>query len=119
LQRQGSAAALISKLVLPFLLVAFLTSCVSRQRPNVPSTQATAPVQSNSNHAIDINQASVEELETLPGIGPTLAERIVEHRRKYGPFKRVEHVLMVRGFSEKLYQRVQGLITVEEGGASR
>jgi competence ComEA-like helix-hairpin-helix protein len=118
-QRKGSAAALISKLVLPFLIVAFLTSCVSRQRPNIPSTPATAPVQANSNHSINVNHASVEELETLPGIGPTLAERIIEHRQKYGPFKRAEHVLMVRGFSEKLYHRIQGLITVEEGGESR
>jgi competence protein ComEA len=102
-------------LVLPFLIVAFLTSCVSRQRPNIPSTPATAPVQANSNHSINVNHASVEELETLPGIGPTLAERIIEHRQKYGPFKRAEHVLMVRGFSEKLYSRIQGLITVEVG----
>jgi competence protein ComEA len=46
---------------------------------------------------IDLNTAGVEELQTLPGIGPALARRIVEHRREHGPFRRVEDLLEVKG----------------------
>jgi competence protein ComEA len=61
---------------------------------------------------IDINAASVEELRRLPGVGPALASRIVEHRRRHGPFKRPQDVIIVRGMSAKLYRRIADLIRV-------
>ncbi|MBO0724115.1 MAG: helix-hairpin-helix domain-containing protein [Blastocatellia bacterium] len=61
---------------------------------------------------IDINTAPVEELRRLPGIGPALASRIVEHRRRHGPFKRPQDVIIVRGMSAKLYRRIANLIRV-------
>jgi competence protein ComEA len=61
---------------------------------------------------IDINAASVEELRRLPGIGPVLASRIVEHRRRHGLFKRPQDVIIVRGMSAKLYRRIAHLIRV-------
>jgi competence protein ComEA len=61
---------------------------------------------------IDINTASVEELQRLPGVGPALASRIVEHRRKHGPFKRPQDIVIVRGMSAKLYRRIAHLIRV-------
>ena len=62
---------------------------------------------------ININTASANELETLPGIGKSLAERIVEQREKFGPFRRPEHLLMVRGISDKRFRALRDLITVE------
>jgi competence protein ComEA len=62
---------------------------------------------------ININSASANELETLPGVGPGLAERIIEHRQKYGPFRRPEHLLIVRGIGDKRFRALQDLITVE------
>ncbi len=59
---------------------------------------------------ININTASAEELERLPGIGPALASRIVEHRRKHGRFKRPQDIIIVRGVSAKLYRRIAHLI---------
>ena len=70
-----------------------------------------APSQANTNR-ININTASAQELETLPGIGPALAERIVEHRSKYGPFRKPEHLIIMRGISDKRFQRLRDLITV-------
>ncbi len=61
----------------------------------------------------NINIASVKELEKLPGIGKELAERIVEHREKYGPFRRPEHLIMVRGISDKRFRGLRDSITVE------
>src|SRR5262249_15555094 len=48
---------------------------------------------------VNINQASSEELQTLPGIGPAIAQRIVEYRRKNPPFRKVEELLIIRGIS--------------------
>ncbi|HEX3561154.1 MAG TPA: helix-hairpin-helix domain-containing protein [Pyrinomonadaceae bacterium] len=62
---------------------------------------------------VSINHSSREELEKLPGIGPALAARIVEQRERYGPFRRVEHLLMVRGISERLFRQLRPYVTLE------
>src|SRR5437867_8056662 len=62
---------------------------------------------------ININNASAEELEKLPGIGKALAERIIEHREKYGAFRRAEHLIIVRGISDRKFRALRDLITVE------
>jgi DNA uptake protein ComE-like DNA-binding protein len=49
----------------------------------------------------------------LPGIGKGLAERIIEHRQKYGPFAKPEHLIMVRGISEHRFLAMRDQITVE------
>lgn len=61
---------------------------------------------------LNINTATKEELEKLPGIGPTTAQKIVEHREEYGPFKRVEHLLIVKGISDKVFREIYGSVTV-------
>ena len=62
---------------------------------------------------VNINTASREELERLPGIGPALASRIVEHRGRYGPFRRAEHLVQVRGMSDA---RLRELLPLIEAG---
>ncbi|HEX8560888.1 MAG TPA: helix-hairpin-helix domain-containing protein [Pyrinomonadaceae bacterium] len=62
---------------------------------------------------ISINDASREELERLPGVGPALAARIVEHRERYGRFRRAEHLLLVRGVSERRFRQLRHLVTAE------
>jgi competence protein ComEA len=61
---------------------------------------------------ININTASAEELMRLPGVGPTLAARIVEHRRKHGPFRRPQEIIIVHRLSARLYRRIAHLIRV-------
>ncbi len=68
-------------------------------------TQALAP--------ININTASVAELEKLPGIGPGIAERIVAYRQEHGLFRRVEHLMMVRGISERKFRAISSTLAVE------
>ena len=62
--------------------------------------------------AIDLNSATVADLETLPGIGRSTAERIVEHRKKTGGFKKIEELMNVKGIGEKSFLRLKPLITV-------
>ncbi len=61
---------------------------------------------------VNINTAPIEELQRLPGVGPALASRVVEHRRKHGPFKRPQDIVIIRGMSAKLYRRIAHLIRV-------
>ena len=62
---------------------------------------------------ININIAPIRELEKLPGIGQGLAERIVDHRERFGPFRRTEHLIVVRGISDRRFRELRDLITVE------
>jgi competence protein ComEA len=61
---------------------------------------------------VNLNTASAAQLETLPGIGPGLAKRILDHRRKHGPFKRPQDLIIVRGLSAKRYRQLAHLLTV-------
>jgi comEA protein len=61
---------------------------------------------------VDINTASMEELDTLPGIGPVTAQAIVEHRETRGKFTSPEDLLQVRGIGPKKLAAILGHITV-------
>jgi competence protein ComEA len=90
-----------------------LIGCISR--PNHQTAVLTNSARSFQNHPerININTASEKALEQLPGIGRGLAERIVDHREKYGPFRRPEHLIIVRGISDRRFRALRELITVE------
>ena len=81
------------------LLAAFVLS--------VPAFAAAAPA-----GKVNLNSATVAQLEELPGIGPSLAARIVEHRQKNGAFKSVEDLMAVRGIGEKNFTKIQSYLTV-------
>lgn len=62
---------------------------------------------------LDLNHATVEELDTLPGVGPAIARRIVAFREKNGAFKRIEDLMNVRGIGEKTFLRLRDRIMVK------
>lgn len=62
---------------------------------------------------VNINQASVEELAQLKGIGLKYAERIVEYREKHGAFEKAEDIMNVSGIGPKTFEENKDLITVE------
>jgi comEA protein len=62
---------------------------------------------------ININRATVEELEALPRIGPAMATRIVSYREENGLFEKKEDIMRVRGIGSKTFERLQDLITVK------
>jgi len=70
---------------------------------------------------INVNHASMEELQAIPGIGPVLAKRIVDYRAKNGYFRTVQDLIEVKGIGPKLLLRWEGLIvalpdTIEKKG---
>jgi competence protein ComEA len=63
---------------------------------------------------VNLNTATVEQLTTVPGVGPKLAARIVEQRQKSGSFKSVQEILTVKGIGEKNLAKIQTYLTVGE-----
>jgi competence protein ComEA len=60
---------------------------------------------------VDINAAGAAELDSLPGIGPALAERIITHREENGPFESVEDLRQVKGIGAALFSQIAPLVT--------
>jgi len=63
---------------------------------------------------VNINTASVEQLTTLPGVGPKLAARIVEYRQKSGSFRSPQELMNVKGVGEKNFAKIEAWLTVGE-----
>jgi competence protein ComEA len=68
--------------------------------------------ESTASQKVDINRADAWLLEALPGIGATLAQRIVEYRQKNGPFRTCDDLMNVPGIGSAAYERIKDLITV-------
>lgn len=89
------------------------------QHVHIPAVGAVAPgpVTSTSTGAsagtsIDLNSATIAELDTLDGIGPALAQRIIDYRTEHGPYHAVEDILEVKGISDTLFQKIVAQIQV-------
>lgn len=68
--------------------------------------------------AVDINTATMEQLEALKGVGPAKAKAIVEHRTKNGPFKTVDDLEAVKGFGKKTVDGLRSEISVGSAAAA-
>ena len=62
---------------------------------------------------ININSATIEELDTLPGIGEATANKIVNHRSEIGSFNSIEEIKNVNGIGDKKFQNIKELICVK------
>ena len=65
------------------------------------------------NKKVNINEASQSDLETLPGIGPSIASRIIEYREQNGKFSKIEDLQNVKGIGDAKYNRIKDSITVK------
>lgn len=87
----------------------------------IPSVSVASATTGNStgNNAgtmLDINTATAEELEALPGIGEVLAGRIIDYRTSNGPFASIDDLTDISGISVRLVDQLRPLITVSHGG---
>jgi len=71
-----------------------------------------AAIDSSNSTLVDINAASATDLDALPGIGPTLAGRVIRYREEHGPFSTIEELMNVQGIGTATLDKMRGLITV-------
>jgi competence protein ComEA len=101
-----SPSAIISIQLSILLFIILISACSSRVKYALPE-----PTQIASTNVININAATVNDLERLPYIGRTTAEAIVAFRRDHGPFRRPEQLLLIRGISEPRFAEIRHLLT--------
>lgn len=113
----GNTRALTAMLVVAGL--GLVSACVKLPRHSAASNQqatrsSASPTTLATTPQININAAPPTELERLPGVGKVLAARIVEHRHRFGPFRRLEHLIALRGISDKKFRAMQPFLTIEQ-----
>ena len=95
----------------PFSTALALCTLLTIGSPVIASTfQNPAPVAERA--TLNLDAATLDQLETLPGIGRKVAERIVEYRTKSGGFKKIEELMNVKGIGEKSFLKIKPLISV-------
>ncbi len=87
-------------------------TCDGRGRQGVRIERMNAFTRMTLGLPVSVNLASQEGLTALPGLGPALSEALVEHRRRTGPFERVEDLLEVHGIGAVLLKRMKPHIRV-------
>ncbi len=100
-------------LVLVVLVVFGQAWLVAQTQKAQPATKGDAAAPAPA--IINLNTATVEQLDTLPGIGAKVAARIIEYRQKNGPFKKIEDLMNVRGIGEKNFLKIRNRLTVTAG----
>ena len=79
------------------------------------STSKAAPAPTTP---ININTATQAQLESLPGVGPKAAQRILDYRKQNGSFKKIEDLMNVKGFGEKTFLKLKPMLTVSDKAAT-
>lgn len=97
----------MGRVILMLAVFSCMTACTSRVVYEEPISVSAAP------NAININTASIDELEKLPYVGRKTAEAIVQFRNDNGRFRKPEYLMQIRGISESRFREIRGLIRTE------
>ena len=96
--------------VLTFMLCGSMLAC--RERASVEFRESVSNVHAPAN-AININTASLDELQRITHVGEKLSEKIIEHREVNGPFRRVEYLMLIQGISDARFRKIRPLVRAE------
>lgn len=78
---------------------------------DLPSSATDTSTDNSDEDLVNINSASSDELEALPGIGPTTAQKIIDYRNENGPFSTIEDIMNVSGIGPATFDEIKDLIT--------
>jgi competence ComEA-like helix-hairpin-helix protein len=107
-----SEASAIIVITVALALLAVACGKAARSSSNTAPYNVVSP-KAEQGSVVNINTASPQELQRLPGVGAVIAERIIAHREQYGPFRRAEHLMMVRGVSDRKFRQLRAMIVTE------
>jgi competence protein ComEA len=100
---------LIQAMVVAALMLTPASILIAQSEKPSPSPSASAAV---AKAPVNLNTATIDQLQTLPGIGRATAQRILEYRQKAGGFKKIEELMNVKGIGEKSFLKLKPLIAV-------
>jgi competence protein ComEA len=100
------------RVLLAFLVFLSLAAAPALAQTPGASTSKTGKSAGAPSSPINLNTATQAQLESLPGVGPAAAKRILEFRQKNGNFKKLEDLMNVKGFGEKNFLKLKPYITV-------
>ena len=106
----NSIAGLIVVVALAAAPAPVLAGQSSAAAAKVDAKAGKAPARTET--VINLNTATQADLESLPGIGKSTAQRILEYRQKSGGFKKVEELMNVKGIGEKSFLKIRNRLTV-------
>jgi len=87
-------------------------SSVVAEKPVVFGASPEAKVRPPASSLLDVNRAGAKEFESLPGIGPVLAQRVIEYRTTVGRFHTIDDLRAVKGIGPKIFERIKPLVMV-------
>jgi len=91
-----------------------LEKAASSEPENLPSNSTSPPADNSSAKLVNINNANQERLETLSGIGPATAQKIIAFREENGSFTSIEEIQKVSGIGPVTFENIKDFITVDE-----
>ena len=94
------------------LAVVLLSACGGGEAEEPPAA-AESPAAQVSVEPIHLNNATAEQLQTLPGVGPALSERIVSYREEHGPFQTVDQLAEVKGIGAAKLAKLKEQLTID------
>lgn len=107
------------------MTASMLALCLAVSLPGATFTPRVAYVASQETRAatpspsVNVNTATAAQFEALPGIGPSMAQRIVTYREKNGPFKKLEDLMNIQGVGEKSFLKLRPYLTIGAQGDAR
>ena len=100
-------------IVVSALMLLPWTALAADKSANTSTHAATTSTTVGTDAKVNINTASAKELTTLRGVGPRVAERIVEYRETHGPFKKAEDLRKVEGVGKSLWERNRDRVVIK------
>jgi len=91
-------------------IVCVLALCLGLALSSI-SVMAQKPA-SAAPEKINLNTATSEQLQSIPGIGPAMAKNILDYRTKVGKFNKIEEIINVKGIGEKKFQKIKDRLAV-------
>jgi len=94
------------------MVIATLIASPSSSWAQAAKGRGAAKAKATATDPINLNAATAAQLQTLPGVGASAAQRILDYRQNNGSFKKIEELMNVKGIGEKSFLKLKPLITV-------